>query len=223
MNVKTIIQLLIFFLIVIFIYFFIKNTFLKERKDIVNLDLNKDKVIEEIETNKYQSTIIENLNYISIDGKGNEYILNAKYGEESKEDSNIIILKQVVGTIKLKDKSDIEIRSDFAKYRRNETLSSPSRIDRHQQDHIQVLVYPVQGFQRSTGIERGASLGNVITNQLQCVLKVICRFNVNAAHLSSRLNESPDMFFRLNLIWDRSYQKAELDYQETWLEYLYYE
>ena len=116
MNVKTIIQLLIFFLIVIFIYFFIKNTFLKERKDIVNLDLNKDKVIEEIETNKYQSTIIENLNYISIDGKGNEYILNAKYGEESKEDSNIIILKQVVGTIKLKDKSDIEIRSDFAKY-----------------------------------------------------------------------------------------------------------
>ena len=116
MNVKTIIQLLIFFLIVIFIYFFIKNTFLKERKDIVNLDLNKDKVIEEIETNKYQSTIIENLNYISIDGKGNEYILNAKYGEESKEDTNIIILKQVEGIIKLKDKSNIEIKSDFAKY-----------------------------------------------------------------------------------------------------------
>ena len=48
--------------------------------------------------------------------KGNEYILNAKYGEESKEDSNIIILKQVLGTIKLKNKSDIEIKSDFAKY-----------------------------------------------------------------------------------------------------------
>ena len=120
MNVKTIIQLLIFFLIVIFIYFFIKNTFLKERKDIVNLDLNsdlnKEKTIKEIKTEKNENTIIENLNYISIDGKGNEYILNAKYGEESKEDSNIIILKQVVGTIKLKDKSDIEIRSDFAKY-----------------------------------------------------------------------------------------------------------
>ena len=48
MNVKTTIQLLIFFLIVIFISFFIKNTFLKEQKDIVNLDLNKDKIIEEI-------------------------------------------------------------------------------------------------------------------------------------------------------------------------------
>ena len=116
MNVKTTIQLLIFFLIVIFISFFIKNTFLKKQKDIVNLDLNKDKIIEKIETEKNQNNIIENLNYISIDAKGNEYILNAKYGEESKEDSNILILKQVVGIIKLKNKSDIKIKSDFAKY-----------------------------------------------------------------------------------------------------------
>ena len=116
MNVKTTIQLLIFFLIVIFISFFIKNTFLKKQKDIVNLDLNKDKIIEEIEAEKNQNNIIENLNYISIDAKGNEYILNAKYGEESKEDSNILILKQVVGIIKLKNKSDIKIKSDFAKY-----------------------------------------------------------------------------------------------------------
>jgi len=116
MNVKTTIQLLIFFLIIIFVFFFIKNTFLKEQKVIVNLDLNKDKIIEEIETEKNQNNIIENLNYISIDAKGNEYILNAKYGEESKEDPNIIILKQVEGTIKLKNKSDIEIKSDFAKY-----------------------------------------------------------------------------------------------------------
>ena len=116
MNVKTTIQLLIFFLIIIFVFFFIKNTFLKEQKVIVNLDLNKDKIIEEIGTEKNQNNIIENLNYISIDAKGNEYILNAKYGEESKEDSNIIILNQVEGTIKLKNKSDIEIKSDFAKY-----------------------------------------------------------------------------------------------------------
>ena len=116
MNVKTAIQLLIFLLMGIFIFFFIKNTFLKYQKDIVYLDLNKDKAIEKIETEKNENTIIKNLNYISIDAKGNEYILNAKYGEESKEDSNIILLKQVVGKIKLKNKSDIEIKSDFAKY-----------------------------------------------------------------------------------------------------------
>ena len=116
MNAKTIIQLLIFFLIIIFIYFFIKNTFLKEQKNIVNLDQNEVKNTEEIKIEKDETNIIENLNYISIDAEGNEYILNAKYGEESEEESNIIILKQVVGTIKLKNKSDIEIKSDFAKY-----------------------------------------------------------------------------------------------------------
>jgi len=116
MNVKTIVQLLIFILIVIFIFFFIKNTFIKEQKDIANLDLNKDKIVEEIITKKNQNNIIENISYISIDAKGNEYILNAKYGEESKENSNILILKQVVGKIKLVNKPSIEIKSDFAKY-----------------------------------------------------------------------------------------------------------
>ena len=116
MNVKTIIQLLIFFLIIIFIYFFIKNTFLKEQKNIVNLDQDEVKNIEEIKIEKDEINIIENLNYISIDADGNEYILNAEYGKESLENSNIIILENVVGKIKLKDKSVIEIKSDFAKY-----------------------------------------------------------------------------------------------------------
>ena len=116
MNVKTIIQILILVLIAAFIYFFINNTFQKEEKNIVNLDLNKDEIIKEIDTEKNDSNIIENLNYISIDAKGNEYILSAKYGKESIEDSNIIILEQVVGTIKLINRSDIEIKSDFAKY-----------------------------------------------------------------------------------------------------------
>ena len=119
MNVKTIVQLIIFLLIIIFIYFFIKNTFLEEQKSIVNLDLNKEETNEEIKIQideKDEINIIENLNYISIDAEGNEYILNAEYGKESLENSNIIILENVVGKIRLKDKSVIEIKSDFAKY-----------------------------------------------------------------------------------------------------------
>ena len=117
MNVKTIIQLLIFLLIIIFVYFFIKNTFLKEQQNIVDLDQNKkDEVVEEVKAEKDEINIIENLNYISIDAEGNEYILNAKYGKESLEDSNIIVLENVVGVIKLSGKSNIEIKSDFAKY-----------------------------------------------------------------------------------------------------------
>ena len=121
MNVKTTIQLLAFFIIFIFLYFFIKSTFLKDQKNIVNLDKDEnkileDKAIEELKVEKDETNIIENLSYISIDAEGNEYILNAKYGKESTKDSNIIILEEVVGIIKLKDKSDIEIMSDFARY-----------------------------------------------------------------------------------------------------------
>ncbi len=116
MNIKTVVQLLIFFFIIIFVYVFISNTFLKEQKDIVELDLNKDEIIEEIEAGNDENNIIENLNYISVDALGNEYILNAKYGKRSFEDPDIIILNQVEGKIKMKKKSDIEIKSDFAKY-----------------------------------------------------------------------------------------------------------
>ena len=121
MNVKTTIQLLAFFIIFIFLYFFIKSTFLKDQKNIVNLDqgenkILEDKAIEELKVEKDETNIIENLSYISIDAEGNEYILNAKYGKESTKDSNIIILEEVVGIINLKDKSNIEINSDFAKY-----------------------------------------------------------------------------------------------------------
>ena len=116
MNIKTVVQLLIFFFIIIFLYVFISNTFLKEQKDIVELDLNKDEIIEEIEAGNDENNIIENLNYISVDALGNEYILNAKYGKRSFEDPDIIILNQVEGKIKMKKKSDIEIKSDFAKY-----------------------------------------------------------------------------------------------------------
>ena len=121
MNVKTTIQLLAFFIILIFLYFFIKSTFLKDQKNIVNLDKDEnkileDKAIEELKVEKDETNIIENLSYISIDAEGNEYILNAKYGKESTKDSNIIILEEVVGIINLKDKSNIEIKSDFAKY-----------------------------------------------------------------------------------------------------------
>tara|TARA_Y100000590_G_C15693727_1_gene1004377 strand:+ start:448 stop:1044 length:597 start_codon:yes stop_codon:yes gene_type:complete len=118
MNVKTIIQLIIFLIIIIFLYVFIKNTFLTDKKDIINLDTNieKDIKIKKNLTKSDASNLIEKLNYKSIDALGNEYILKAEIGEESEKDPNILILKMVSGTIKLKGRPDIYISSDFAKY-----------------------------------------------------------------------------------------------------------
>ena len=116
MNVKSIIQLFIFFIIVIFLFFFIKNTFWSKTKDIIDLDLEKKNLSHEIDDKENFSNIIEHLNYRSIDANGNEYILNAEFGEVSENDQNLVILKNVSGKLILKNNSDIYIYADYAKY-----------------------------------------------------------------------------------------------------------
>jgi len=117
MNIKTIIQIFIFLIIVISLYFFIKITFLSENQEIMDLDLEEKEVkVEKIDAKESSGDIVENINYKSIDANGNEYNLNASRGEISKDDENIIILKNVKAELQLKDKSNIYIKSDFAKY-----------------------------------------------------------------------------------------------------------
>ena len=116
MNVKSAIQLLILLILVVFLFFFIKNTFFTTNQNIVNLDVEQESEIDQLDLNKSLSNIIINLSYRSIDSNGNEYLLNAESGETSEEDANIVILKKVKAIIKLKNKSNIYIYSDFAKY-----------------------------------------------------------------------------------------------------------
>ena len=116
MNVKSAIQLLILLILVIFLFFFIKNTFFTTDQNIINLDVEKESEIGQLELNKDESNIIVNLSYRSIDANGNEYLLNADSGETKEEDANIVILKNVEAVIKLRNKSNIYIYSDFAKY-----------------------------------------------------------------------------------------------------------
>ena len=108
MNIKTAIQIFIFLIILISLYLFIKITFLSENQEIMDLDLEEKEVkVEKIDTKESSGDIVENINYKSIDANGNEYNLNASRGEISKENENIIILKNVSGELQLKDKSNI--------------------------------------------------------------------------------------------------------------------
>jgi len=117
MSIKTVIQIFIFLIIIISLYLFIKITFLSENQEIMDLDLEEKEVkVQKIEVKESSGDIVENINYKSIDANGNKYNLNASYGEISKDNSNIIILKNVSGELQLKDKSNVYIKSDFAKY-----------------------------------------------------------------------------------------------------------
>jgi len=117
MNIKTAIQIFIFLLIIISLYLFIKMTFLSEKQEIIDLDLEKKEVkAEKIDIKEISGNIIENIDYKSIDANGNEYNLHASRGEISNDNENIIILKNVSGELRLKDKPNIYIKSDYAKY-----------------------------------------------------------------------------------------------------------
>ena len=83
----------------------------------------KSSETKKIQTNKltepsetYSTNLLENVEYISKDTKGNEYIIKALEGEIDLNNNEIIYLKNVRSEIKLKNSNIIKITSDFGKY-----------------------------------------------------------------------------------------------------------
>ena len=80
----------------------------------------KNEIVEtEVQTSTdtlYNSNIIENVNYVSKDNDGNEYIINAYQGEIDYSNSNIIYLTNVKALIKLNNSENITITSNYGKY-----------------------------------------------------------------------------------------------------------
>jgi len=121
MNTKTIIQLIIFFIIIIFLFLFLRNTFYLNRNQITEISEGEREIFGGTNENLNgdKKNFIQNLNYSTIDNEGNQFSLNAETGEESQEDENILILNNVTGKIKLNNKAEIIIKSDHANYNSN--------------------------------------------------------------------------------------------------------
>jgi len=116
MIFKKVIQILIILLIILISYL-VLNIYFFDKKDISDLDLNENLVIEEDNLNS--DNVMENLEYKSSDKSGNNYIIKAKKGKVNLEKENLLILEDVYGEIKLVGKSTIYIYSNFAQYNRN--------------------------------------------------------------------------------------------------------
>ena len=101
----------IFFLILISVAL-LGFLFFQFKKDNEKIEI-KPKSTEEL---VYNSNIIENVNYKTRDGKGNEYTINAIKGEIDYSNSNIIYLTKVNALIKLSNSEIITITSDYGKY-----------------------------------------------------------------------------------------------------------
>ena len=94
------------FLVLLFLLYFV----ITKKEDLIESDVSLSK------KNSYNSNIIKDVNYVSKDLKGNEYIIDASEGEIDLDNSNIIYLTDVRALIKLTDSNNVRITSDFGKY-----------------------------------------------------------------------------------------------------------
>jgi uncharacterized protein YxeA len=112
MNKKTVLQVvMVFVIIIISLWFYLKyftNNFedVKEFQDI-------EKINEEQSS---ESTYINDINYTSIDLRGNKYQITAKLAEIKIENSDVMFLTDVIAFIFIKNKDAVKITSNYGKY-----------------------------------------------------------------------------------------------------------
>tara|TARA_Y100000996_G_scaffold142137_1_gene108805 strand:- start:571 stop:1158 length:588 start_codon:yes stop_codon:yes gene_type:complete len=107
--------LIIFFtLLIISLYFFFVD--FRENKNSEKIQSETKTNIESSEDITYKSNIIEDVNYVTNDADGNEYIIRALKGEIDFNSPSILYLTEINALIKLKNSEYITISSDYGKY-----------------------------------------------------------------------------------------------------------
>jgi len=112
MSKKTVIQILLIFLIFLISVFFYLEYFNASPKTLKNKVLEKKTSINQ----NNSSTYIDNIDYVSFDVKGNKYNITAKQSEIKIENPDIMFLTDVIAYIFIKDSDTVKITSNFGKY-----------------------------------------------------------------------------------------------------------
>ena len=112
MSKKTIIQVLMVFLIILISFLFYSKYFDKKPKKLIESTKIKKVNTSENSTSNY----IDEVNYTSIDAKGNKYLITAQQAEIAKDNPDTMFLESVIAYVFLKDSETVKITSDFGKY-----------------------------------------------------------------------------------------------------------
>ena len=112
MNIKILIQLLLFTILVSTVttyYYFYKN-------NKTNTNINKINNNNEISINKNSSNLIKNISYDSTDNLGNKFTIKSEIGEISIDNPSIVYMTNVEAIINLINSDPIIIKANHAKY-----------------------------------------------------------------------------------------------------------
>ena len=112
MNKKTVIQIILIFLIFLISLSFYLKYFSNNSKVLKDTPLE-----EKIAANQNNtSTYIDNIDYVSFDAKGNKYQVIAEQAEIKIENSDVMFLTNVIAYIFIKDSDTVKITSNFGEY-----------------------------------------------------------------------------------------------------------
>ena len=114
MNKKNFIQLSLIFFISFITFFLYSEYFSEIKQNNKNIDLLKPQ--SQVTPSKETGNLITELRYNSFNAFGNNYEIEAEYGEIDQANPSIIIMKNVKGKITDPKKNKIEIVSLFARY-----------------------------------------------------------------------------------------------------------
>ena len=112
MSKKTLIQVLLIFLIFLISVSFYLEYFNDSREPLKNKVLEKKTGINQ----NSSSTYIDNIDYVSFDAEGNKYQITAKQSEIKIGNTDIMFLTDVIAYIFIKDSDTVKITSNFGKY-----------------------------------------------------------------------------------------------------------
>ena len=115
MGKKNLVQIILLIFLLL-ITFFIFNTYYK--KDKINIKSTKDIEFKnpDIDGSDEEKNIIKDIRYTSNNTNGDIFEILADYGEPNKEIADLMFLTNVKANIFLKNKSNIELTSDYANF-----------------------------------------------------------------------------------------------------------
>ena len=102
---------MVFVIIIISLWFYLKY-FTNNFEGVKEAQIKK----KNYEEQNSDSTYINDVNYTSIDVRGNKYQITAKLAEIKIENPDVMFLTDVIAFIFIKDKDTVKITSNFGKY-----------------------------------------------------------------------------------------------------------
>ena len=131
MSLKKISSITMVSSTVIIIFIIVYFKYIKQN-DILEPEIKESKDLV------YNSNIIENVNYTSVDSDGNKYTITASQGEIDYSNPNILYLTNVKGIIQLNNSDNITIFSNYGKYNSQnfDTIFSKNVIIDYQNNKI---------------------------------------------------------------------------------------